>query len=152
MKPFLAGKHAAVTGATRGIGRAIAEHLLRSGANVAICGRSQESVDRAAAELKKSTAGDVLGVAADVSNWDQVERFFASVQSRFGKLDILVNNAGVGVFRSIQEMSREDWDRTVNVNLTGAFYCCHHAIPMLRTSDSGCIVEISSLAGINAFA
>lgn len=141
-----------VTGATRGIGRAIAEHLLRAGAAVAICGRSQESVDRAVAEMKQSTGGDVFGAPADVSDWDQVARFFGAVESRFGSLDILVNNAGVGVFRPIQDMSRADWDRTVNVNLTGAFYCCHHALPLMRKRDSGYIIQISSLAGINAFA
>jgi NAD(P)-dependent dehydrogenase (short-subunit alcohol dehydrogenase family) len=141
-----------VTGATRGIGRAIAEYLLRAGAAVAICGRSQESVDGAVAELKQSTGGEVFGAPADVSDWDQVARFFGAVESRFGSLDILVNNAGVGVFRPIQDMSRADWDRTINVNLTGAFYCCHHALPLLRKRDSGYIIQISSLAGINAFA
>ena|SRR5712692_9715466 len=94
MEPFLNGKHAVVTGGTRGIGRAIAESLLRSGAAVAICGRGRESVDRASAELKQATGHDVLGVAADVSKWDQVQFFFKTVQSRFGGLDILVNNAG----------------------------------------------------------
>jgi 3-oxoacyl-[acyl-carrier protein] reductase len=152
MEPFLKGKHAAVTGATRGIGRAIAEQLLHAGAAVAICGRSQESVDRAVSEMKQSTGGDVSGVPADVSNWEQVERFFKSVASRFGNLDVLVNNAGVGVFRPIQEMSREDWDRTIGVNLTGVFYCCHHALPLLRKSGSSYVIQISSLAGINAFA
>jgi 3-oxoacyl-[acyl-carrier protein] reductase len=152
MEPFFRGQHAVVTGATRGIGRAIAEHLLRAGAAVAICGRSQESVDRAVAEMKQSTGGDVFGAPADVSDWDQVARFFGAVESRFGSLDILVNNAGVGVFRPIQDMSRADWDRTVNVNLTGAFYCCHHALPLMRKRDSGYIIQISSLAGINAFA
>ena len=152
MEHFLNGKRAVVTGATRGIGRAIAEQLLQAGAAVAICGRSQESADRAAAELKRSTRGDVFGAAADVSNWDQVARFFESVHSRFGKLDILVNNAGIGVFRPIQQMSREDWDKTIGVNLTGAFYCIHHALPVLSKSESGYIIQISSLAGINAFA
>jgi NAD(P)-dependent dehydrogenase (short-subunit alcohol dehydrogenase family) len=152
MERFLKGKHAVVTGATRGIGRAVAEQMLQAGASVAICGRSRGSVDTAAAELKQSTGGEVFGEPADVSNWDQVARFFGSVHSRFGKLDILVNNAGVGVFRPIQQMSREDWDKTIGVNLTGAFYCFHHAHPLLSKSESGYIIQISSLAGINAFA
>jgi 3-oxoacyl-[acyl-carrier protein] reductase len=152
MEPFLNGKKAVVTGGTRGIGRAIAEYLLRSGAAVAICGRTRESVDRAAAELRQSTGGDVHGEAADVSKWDQVELFFETVASRFGSLDILVNNAGAGVFRGIQEMTAEDWRNTIDLNLTGVFNCCHHALPLLRRRGSGYIIQISSLAGINAFA
>src|SRR5438270_5741307 len=152
MEPFLKGKHAVVTGGTRGIGRAIAEQLLHAGAAVAICGRSQEPVDRAVAEMKQSTGGEAFGAPADVSNWEQVERFFGSVGSRFGNLDILVNNAGLGVFRPVQDMAREDWERTIGLNLTGVFYCCHHALPLLRQTGSGYIIQISSLAGINAFA
>src|SRR5258705_3352894 len=102
MESFLDGKRAVVTGGTRGIGRAIAESLLRAGASVAICGRTRDSVERAVTELKQATGGDVSGEAADVANWDEVERFFASVKSRFGGLDILVNNAGAGVFRPIR--------------------------------------------------
>jgi NAD(P)-dependent dehydrogenase (short-subunit alcohol dehydrogenase family) len=75
MASFLNGKYAVVTGGTRGIGRAIAESLLRSGARVAICGRTRESVERASTELKNATGGDVLGVTADVSKWDQTEPF-----------------------------------------------------------------------------
>src|SRR5437867_3090602 len=152
MEQFLKGKHAVVTGGTRGIGRAIAEYLLRAGASVAICGRTRDSVDRATAGLKQLTGGDVFGEPADVSNWDHVSRFFASVGSRFGALDILVNNAGEGVFRGIQELTREDWQNTVGLNLTGVFYCCHHALPLLRAGGSGYIIQISSLAGVNAFA
>ena len=152
MELFLKGKHAIVTGGSRGIGRSIAEHLLRAGAAVAICGRTRESTDRAIAELKQSPGGDVIGEPADVSNWDQVERFFQTVQSRFGNLDLLVNNAGSGVFRPVQELTRADWDRTIGVNLTGVFYCCHQALPLLRKSGSGYIIQISSLAGVNAFA
>src|SRR5260221_5104526 len=152
MEPFLNGKHAVVTGGTRGIGRAIAASLLRSGAAVAICGRTRESVDTAVAELKQATGGDVLGEPADVSKWDQVEAFFETVQSRFGGLDILVNNAGVGVFRGIQDLTLEDWRNTIDLNLTGVFYCCHYALPLLRKRGSGYIIQISSLAGINAFA
>ena len=151
MEPFLHGKYAVVTGGTRGIGRAITESLLRSGAAVAICGRTQESVGRASTELKQATGRDVLGVPADVSSLDQVEHFFETVRSRFGTLDILVNNAGVGVFRAVQELTPEDWRNTIDVNLTGVYYCCHCALPLLRQRGSGYIFQISSLAGINAF-
>src|SRR5947207_1431365 len=109
MEPFLTGKHAVVTGGTRGIGRAIADYLLRAGAAVAICGRTRESVDRATTELKQSPGGDVFGHPADVSNSDQVASLFEAVDSRFGGLDILVNNAGAGVFRGVQDLTLQDW-------------------------------------------
>jgi len=152
MEPFLKGKTAVVTGGTRGIGRAIAESLLHVGAAVAICGRTREAVDRAAAELRQAAGGDVYGEPADVSKWDHVEHFFGIVASRFGSLDIVVNNAGAGVFRGIQEMTLEDWRSTIDLNLTGVFNCCHYALPLLRRRGSGYIIQISSLAGINAFA
>jgi len=151
MELFLRGKKAVVTGGTRGIGRAIAEALLRSGASVAICGRTRETVDQACVELKQSTGGDIFGEAADVSKWDQMGHFFGTVASRFGGLDILVNNAGLGVFRSIQDLTPEDWRNTIDLNLTGVFNCCKQALPLLRQND-GYIIQISSLAGINAFA
>jgi 3-oxoacyl-[acyl-carrier protein] reductase len=152
MELFLKGKHAVVTGATRGIGRAIAGALLRAGAAVTICGRASESTERAAAELKQATSGDVLGVAADVSNWDETARLFDTAASRFGGLDILVNNAGTGIFRPIRDMTAADWRATIDLNLTGVFNCCHHALPFLATSGAGYIIQISSLAGTNAFA
>jgi 3-oxoacyl-[acyl-carrier protein] reductase len=152
MEPFLTGKHAVVTGGTRGIGRAIAGRLLRAGAAVAICGRTRESVDRATTELKQSPGGDIFGAPADVSKTDQVAGFFDAVASRFGGLDILVNNAGAGVFRGIQDLTIEDWRNTIDLNLSGVFYCCHHALPLLRKRGEGYIIQIGSLAGINAFA
>jgi 3-oxoacyl-[acyl-carrier protein] reductase len=152
MELFLTGKHAVVTGGTRGIGRAIAEYLLRAGAAVAICGRTRDAVDRATTELKQSAGGEILGQAADVSQNDDVARLFETVASRFGGLDILVNNAGSGVFRSVQELSLEDWRKTIDLNLSGVFYCCHHALPLLRKKGAGYIIQISSLAGINTFA
>jgi 3-oxoacyl-[acyl-carrier protein] reductase len=152
MEPFLTGKHAVVTGGTRGIGRAIATYLLRAGAAVAICGRTRESVDRAATELKQSPGGDVFGHPADVSISDQVAGFFDAVESRFGALDILVNNAGAGIFRSIQDLTLQDWRNTIDLNLSGVFHCCHYGLPLLRKRGEGYIIQISSLAGINAFA
>ncbi len=149
---FLSGKYAVVTGGTRGIGRAIAEQLLRAGAGVALCGRDAGTAERAAAELREATGGEVFGAAADVSQMDQVSRFFEAVRSRFGALDILVNNAGTGVFRSVQDMTPADWHSVIDLNLTGVFNCCHHALPLLRARGAGYIVQISSLAGVNAFA
>jgi NAD(P)-dependent dehydrogenase (short-subunit alcohol dehydrogenase family) len=144
----LNGKVAIVTGGTRGIGRAIAERLLREGASVAICGRSAESADRAAAGMKP--LGDVIGCAADVTDPAQVRHLFNAVDRQFGQLDILVNNAGQGVFRKVGEMTQEDWHRNIDLNLNGPFYCSHEALSRFA-GRGGFIVNISSLAGKNAF-
>jgi len=144
----LNGKVDIVTGGTRGIGRAIAERLLREGASVAICGRSAESADRAAAGMKP--LGVVMGCAADVTDPAQVRHLFNAVDRQFGQLDILVNNAGQGVFRKVGEMTQEDWHRNIDLNLNGPFYCSHEALSRFA-GRGGFIVNISSLAGKNAF-
>jgi 3-oxoacyl-[acyl-carrier protein] reductase len=148
MEP-LAGKIAIVTGGTRGIGRAIAERLLREGSRVAICGRKQPSVDRAVAEMNQF--GEICGFAADITQPSQVEHFFAEVDARCGGLDILVNNAGEGVFRRVGEMTLDDWHRNIDLNLNAAFYCAHAAMARLAARGGGFIVNISSLAAKNPF-
>ncbi|HLI86552.1 MAG TPA: SDR family oxidoreductase [Bryobacteraceae bacterium] len=152
----LAGKVAVVTGGTRGIGRAIVERLLGEGARVAFCGRGKESVDAVAGELARARGDDgkarVRGHAADVTDPAQVRTFFEFVDRAFGGLDILVNNAGAGIFRKVGEMSVEDWRRNIDLNLNAAFYCSREALPRFAARGGGFIVNISSLAGKNAFA
>ena len=145
----LSGKTAIVTGGTRGIGRAIAERLLGEGASVAICGRTREGVDRAVAAMQP--LGRVIGYPADVRRVEDVRLFFQTVEAEFGRLDILVNNAGEGVFRKVGEMSAGEWHRNIDLNLNGAFYCTREALPRMIAGGGGFIVNISSLAGKNAF-
>src|SRR5262245_40427123 len=144
----LAGKIAIVTGGTRGIGRAIAERLLREGARVAICGRSQQLLDPAVSHM--AALGDIFGAAADVTSAPQVAEFFAAVDRHFGALDILINNAGAGVFRKVGEMSPEEWRQNIDLNLSGVFYCSREALARFTRRGGGFIVNISSLAGKNA--
>src|SRR5689334_7657275 len=151
MKP-LSGKVCLVTGGTRGIGRAIAKMLLSEGAEVAICGQRQDSVDSAVAELAAETAGKVKGKAADVKNHEEVGELFRFVDAELGALDVLVNNAGIGVFRHVRELSIEEWKRTIETNLYGAYFCSREALFRFGTKTGGYIVNISSLAGANAFA
>ena len=151
MSGFLQNKVAVVTGGTRGIGRSIAEALLRESASVAICGRSQSGVDEALTAWR-GDASKVIGASVDVSDREAVSTFFRLVDRQLGGLDILVNNAGIGIFRSVAELSIEEWRRTVDTNLNGVFYCCHEAVPRLRHRGGGAIINISSLAGRNAFA
>lgn len=141
-----------VTGATRGIGRAIAKMLLEEGAQVAICGREQSAVDQAVAELRAETGGKVAGQAADVRNHADIAGLFQFVDTHFGGVDVLVNNAGVGVFGSVSDLSVENWQLTLETNLSGVFYCCREAFPRFQKRGGGYIVNISSLAGKNPFA
>lgn len=149
---MLKDKICLVTGGTRGIGRAIAKILLLEGAAVAICGQRQETVDRTVAELAAETAGKVRGKAADVRNDEQVAELFRFVDAELGSLDVLVNNAGVGVFKSVRDLSIDEWKRTMETNLYGAFYCSREALFRFGTKGGGSIVNIGSMAGANAFA
>jgi NAD(P)-dependent dehydrogenase (short-subunit alcohol dehydrogenase family) len=149
---FLTGKIAIVTGATRGIGYAIARALADAGATVAICGRSQEGVDEAVRSLTNNSDRKVVGKAADVRASTSVEALFQWVDSETGSPDVLVNNAGVGIMRSTAELTVEDWQRTIETNLSGAFFCSHQALARMKKSGRGYIINIGSLAGKNAFA
>jgi NAD(P)-dependent dehydrogenase (short-subunit alcohol dehydrogenase family) len=151
MERFLEGRAAVVTGGTRGIGRAVAEALVGAGAAVAICGRSEESVSRAVAELGAG-GGKVAGRAADVSDAAEVAALFRMVDERLGGLDILVNNAGIGAFASVADLTVEQWRRTIGTNLDGVFYCCREAMPRFRQRGGGFAINIGSLAGRNPFA
>lgn len=140
-----------VTGGTRGIGRAIAKRLLEEGASVAVCSRSHENVQVFVKDCNDA-GGRVFGEAADVSKLEDVARFCRNVEARFGGLDFLINNAGIGVFKSVADLSPEEWRRTIDLNLSGVYYCCHEVLQGMRQRGGGYIINISSLAGKNPFA
>src|SRR5437764_5028213 len=117
MSAALEDTNVIVTGGTRGIGRAIVEAALDAGARVAFCARSRENVDRATDELRKRTpAATIAGFVADVAHADQVTSFFQFVDKELGGPDVLVNNAGIGIFRSVAELTPEEWQRTIETN------------------------------------
>jgi NAD(P)-dependent dehydrogenase (short-subunit alcohol dehydrogenase family) len=147
----LDGRVAVVTGGARGIGYAVAEALGREAASVVIGALTESHLDRAAAALRERGVA-VEAVRADMREPGQVEHLVSMAVDRFGGLDILVNNAGVGAFTNVADMSIEQWRQVIDTNLTGVFYACHFAIPHLRRRGGGWIVNISSLAGKNAFA
>src|SRR5258706_1634137 len=151
MDTFLAGKNAVVTGGTRGIGLAIAEALALAGAGVAICGRTQANVESAVRQLTNKSKSKVVAKVADVRSSTEVGSFFEYLDRELGQLDIVVNNAGIGVFKSAAELSVEEWQNTLDTNLSGVFYCCREALGRIR-NRGGYIINISSLAGKNAFA
>jgi 3-oxoacyl-[acyl-carrier protein] reductase len=151
MDTFLAGKNAVVTGGTRGIGLAIAEALALAGAGVAICGRTEANVESAVRQLTNKSKSKVVAKVADVRSSTEVSSFFEYLDRELGQLDIVVNNAGVGVFKSTVELSVEEWQKTLDTNLSGVFYCCKEALRRIR-NRGGYIINISSLAGKNSFA
>jgi len=138
-----------ITGGTRGIGRALAETLLRAGDKVAVTGTNEDGVVKAETELAR--LGQVAAIVCDVRDGSSAELAARTVVAKFGGLDVLVNNAGVGVGVPIAEMPHDEWDRIIGTNLTGVFNCCKAAIPHLRQRGGGWIVNISSLASKNPF-
>ena len=152
MTSELKNKVAVVTGGSRGIGFSIAQALLVEGAQVFICSRNQKTLDAALAKLRTTAAANVDGSCADVRIYDDCRKLIRVAAERFGGLDILVNNAGVGIFKPVDQLSVEDWDNTIHTNLSGVFYCCREAVPLMRKRGGGYIFNISSLAGVNPFA
>ncbi len=141
---------ALVTGGSRGIGAAIARKLAALGASVLIVGRDRST--RPAVEREISAAGGrVEACQYDVTSCGQISNLAAHVGKEYGRLDILVNNAGVGVFGSpLHEMKPDDWDRIINTNLRGVYYCIHAFAPMMIERQYGHIINISSIASKNA--
>ena len=146
----LNGKTAIVTGSTRGIGRAIAEALVRAGMNVCVSARDEGEVERAVGELAEIGEGRVTGAVCDVRVCEEVQALVDHAVEEFGGLDVLVNNAGVGIFKPVEETDPEEFRAVVETNLCGVFYGCHAAIPAMKRRGGGYIINISSLAGQNA--
>jgi len=140
-------KIAIVTGASRGIGRAIALTLAREGADIVGCARNEESFGRIADEIEK-LGRRVLPMKADVSESKDVERLVGETIRTFGRVDILVNNAGIHSVRFFTEISDEEWDRMIAVNVRGVFLCSREvAKQMIKQGEGGKIVNIASMAG-----
>jgi NAD(P)-dependent dehydrogenase (short-subunit alcohol dehydrogenase family) len=144
----LAGKVAIVTGSTKGIGLAIAERLHAAGATVVVSARTAADV----AAVAKRLGSPAIGIPCDVGDPAACQRLVDETVKRLGRLDVLVNNAGFGIFKSIADLSLDEWQRQIDVNLGGPFYCSKAALPHLVKSKDGFIIHIGSLAGRNYFA
>ncbi|MGH9683104.1 MAG: SDR family NAD(P)-dependent oxidoreductase [Candidatus Acidiferrales bacterium] len=147
--PRLLGKVAFITGGGTGIGKECALQFAREGARVAVAGRQKEPLDAAVREIERG-GNKALAVMCDVTGRSSVESTLAEVMRRFGRLDVVVNNAGAVVVATAEQTSDEDWHRLLAANLTGTFYVSRAALPLLRGSGGGAIVNIGSILGLVA--
>ena len=141
----LSGKTAIVTGARRGMGRAIALAMAREGANVVVSDISQEDCQKVVDEIEK-LGRKGLAVKCDVSSHNDVEDMVKRTVAEFGRVDILVNNAGIISFKPFLELTDEDWDKTLNVNLKGQFLCARAAARVMAKNKWGRIINIASIS------
>lgn len=140
-----------ITGGTKGIGLGIAEALVKEGALVAVTGRNKQTAEEAEKKLNALGNGKALGLVADVRKYGDQQRTVETVLSTWGKLDVLVANAGLGYFESIENLTIEQWNETIDTNLTGVFYSIKASLEALKKSQ-GYIITMASLAGTNFFA
>ena len=146
MTSRLASKTALITGASRGLGRAIALAFAREGASLILASRSEDDVRRVADEAAQLSKEKAIPVAADVSDEKDVERLLQRARDEFGRIDILVNNAGAFDGGPLDQLSTEAWDRVINTNLRGPFLCTRAALQLMKPQGSGRIINIGSIA------
>jgi len=148
--PPLAGQVAVVTGAGRGIGKAIAMNLAELGARTVLCGRSREALEQTS-NIIQNSGGQTSVIECDVTDLHSVESLADRVERTFQRLDILVNNAGIGgAGGPLHQLTPDNWDRVLNTNLRGVYYCIRSLAPLMIKARAGHIINISSLAGKNA--
>lgn len=146
---MLQNKIALITGGSKGIGFEVARAMLQNGMKVAITGRTQATATSAASEL--GTTDQIIGIEADVRNYKSQQQAVAQVIEKWGQLDVVIANAGVGHFADIDDMTVDQWNEVIDVNLTGVFFSTKAAMPFLKKTE-GYLITIASLAGTNFFA
>ncbi|MCF0042740.1 SDR family oxidoreductase [Dyadobacter fanqingshengii] len=143
-------KTALITGGSKGIGYGIAEVLIKEGIHVAITSRSKESAEKAAASLNQIKEGFAIGIESDVRNLESQQKAVETVISKWGQLNYFIANAGVGHFAPIKDLTAEQWQETIDINLTGVFFSAKASLAAL-TDTKGYFINIASLAGTNFF-
>lgn len=148
----LRGKTAVITGAGKGIGKALALALAKEGANLGLISRTAADLEALKAAIAKEYDVKVSVAVADISIREAAEQAVAALQSELGTFDVLINNAGVATFGTVAEMDPEVWKRHIDINLFGTYYVTHAALPSMIERKSGNIINISSTAGERGFA
>lgn len=143
-------KVALITGGSKGIGYGIAEAMIKEKFKVAITGRNASDLNKAVEKLKEIRVGEVMGMVCDVRNYEEQQKVVSKILTEWKSLDVLIANAGVGYFAPIDEMTLDQWNQTIDINLTGVFYSIKASIDALKKTK-GYIITISSLAGTNFF-
>lgn len=146
----LSGKVAIVTGAGRGIGRAVALALGKNGAAVVTAARTQTQIEAVSQEIIQ-TGGKSMAVACDLADEGQIEALFETAREQFGRLDFQVNNAAIGLYGQLAEFPSADLDRLLAVNVRGTYLCCQQAMRMMIPQQSGYIINISSVVGFKGY-
>lgn len=144
----LKNKNALITGAGKGIGKAVAIALAKEGVNVILVARTQEEIDSVAAKAR-SLRVKALAITADVADINSVNAAVAKALAEFGTIDILINNAGIAAFGKFLELEPTDWERIIQVNLMGVYYVTRAVLPNMMERQTGDIINISSTAGLN---
>ncbi|WP_144516996.1 3-ketoacyl-ACP reductase [Bacillus thuringiensis] len=151
MAELLQGKNALITGAGRGIGRAVAIALAKEGVNVGLLARSEENLKAVAKEVEaegvKAEGVKAVIATADVSSYEEVTTAIETLKNGLGSIDILINNAGISKFGKFLELDVADWEKIIQVNLMGVYYATRAALPSMIEQQSGDIINISSTAG-----
>ncbi|MEN3028516.1 MAG: 3-oxoacyl-[acyl-carrier-protein] reductase [Aquificaceae bacterium] len=143
----LSGKRALITGSTRGIGRAVAEFLAKSGAKVVITGRDAPRAEEVAEEIARSQGVETLGLAMNLGEESSIREAYSKVEERWGGVDVLVNNAGITRDKLFLRMSTEDWEEVLRINLTGTFLLTSLAIKGMLKNRWGRVINLSSVVG-----
>ena len=144
----LKNKNALITGAGKGIGKAIAIALAKEGINVILVARTQEDIDKVALKVRALRV-KALAITADVSDNNSVKEATAKALAEFGTIDILINSAGIAGFGKFLEMETTEWERIIQVNLMGTYYTTHAVLPNMIERQTGDIINVSSTAGLN---
>ena len=150
MKIDVKGKICVVTGSTKGIGKGIAEALAENGGTVVICSRKQNECDAVAAEIREKYGVDAIGVAADITKTEAIENLFNTVMEKYGRVDVLVNNAGSAITKRAEELTEEDFDHVLALDLRAVFFCSQAAGKIMIKQKSGKIISIASVLGVVA--
>src|SRR5208283_228479 len=144
----MTGKKAIVTGASEGIGKAITRSLAREGADVAICARRKEPLERTAAEIAKATGRNIIPITADLTKPGDAENFIKQAHAALGRIDILVNNAGSAPGGVIEHLSEDDWARALQLKFMGYVRCMKHVLPIMQKQKKGRVVNLIGNDGV----